>query len=193
MTESSAQNTTSDTKLCKVCAEKIQSAARVCIHCSNYQDWRAELSVSSTILSLLVALSSVLTVGVPVISRALTPKNSNLLVNVQGYTDDGVIVLVTNLGIRPGTIGTSAEYFMMNPAYPGNSVSMLLFSDAAPHIVGPSKSELLNFRVTEKSDKKTLYYATECVLSVGILDFYAKQSIVDLSVSCKNFASSPQG
>jgi hypothetical protein len=71
--------TSDDTKPCKVCGEAIKKVARICIHCNNYQDWRAEVNVSSTVLALLVALASVLSWAVPVITTALTPKNSDLI------------------------------------------------------------------------------------------------------------------
>lgn len=76
-----------DTKPCRVCGESIKEVARVCYHCGNYQDWRGENAVGSSVLSLLVALFDVLTVAVPVIVDSLTTKNSALSFVFQGENE----------------------------------------------------------------------------------------------------------
>src|SRR5215467_12617372 len=83
-------------KSCKVCGEDIKKEARKCTHCDSYQDWRANVGFSNTVLSLLVALCSVLTVAVPVILDTVTPKNSDLRFAYHGISDHSITVLVTN-------------------------------------------------------------------------------------------------
>jgi hypothetical protein len=62
MSDASVQLNTVETKPCKVCGEEIRESARKCNHCDSYQDWRLNIGFSNTVLSLLVALCSVLTV-----------------------------------------------------------------------------------------------------------------------------------
>jgi hypothetical protein len=92
------------TKHCRICGEDIKEAARFCIHCKNWQGWRAELGISNTALSLVVAIIAVLTAAIPVIKDALTPQNSRFAFAVQRVTKDGFSALVSNQGIRPGTL-----------------------------------------------------------------------------------------
>ena len=84
MVENAKPPAANDMKACKVCAEEIKKAARICIKCNSYQDWRANLSVSNTVLALLVALISVLTAAVPALKQTFTPKNSSISVTFQG-------------------------------------------------------------------------------------------------------------
>src|SRR5258708_30177036 len=50
---------------CVTCREKIERGAKICIRCNQFQDWRRFFGLSSTILSLLVALVSVLSIAIP--------------------------------------------------------------------------------------------------------------------------------
>lgn len=104
MSEVSTPATSADTKACKMCGEPIKSTARLCIHCDSYQDWRSEMAVGNTVLTLLVALGSVLAIAIPVIVKAFTPENSLLSFSYQGASENAVSLLATNRGIRPGTI-----------------------------------------------------------------------------------------
>lgn len=67
------------TKRCKVCAEPINISAKKCIHCQSDQEWTSRLGFSATVLSLLVALITVLTAAIPVIRDAITPRDLGLL------------------------------------------------------------------------------------------------------------------
>ena len=68
-------------KPCRVCMEEIREGAVKCIHCGSYQNWRRYLAFSVVVLSLLVALFSVLTVGAPIIKDTFT--SSRPVIDVQ--------------------------------------------------------------------------------------------------------------
>jgi hypothetical protein len=104
MSDTAALAIPDDTKPCKVCGEPIKKVARVCIHCNNYQNWRAELNISGTVLALLVALTSVIGVTAPIIKKTLTPDNSHVIYRFAGIRNDLISVLATNDGIRPAAI-----------------------------------------------------------------------------------------
>jgi hypothetical protein len=149
MSETSTALAADDTKPCKVCGEPIKKVARVCYHCTNYQDWRGEIAVGSAVLSLLVALFSVLTVAVPIILDAFTPRNSALSFAFQAQSDKVLTVLVTNQGVRSGSVAagaslrTSADKYALG-GYP-LTLSGVDTSVTAAMLVEPSASHLLNY------------------------------------------------
>ena len=66
--------------LCKQCCNDIPPGARLCSHCSSYQDWRSWFSVSSTVLAMLTALVSVLGIATPAVINVLhSPKSDAIL------------------------------------------------------------------------------------------------------------------
>lgn len=104
--------------LCKICKEEIKPEAIKCIHCDSFQDWRGSLNFSGTVLSLLVALVSVLGVVVPVLKDTFTPKNSDLVVSapylVWSYDNNTSVtapsilrIVITNTGVRTGWVNSA--------------------------------------------------------------------------------------
>ncbi|OCK59855.1 hypothetical protein [Bradyrhizobium sp. LMTR 3] len=126
-------------KRCKVCAEPINEKAVKCIHCQAEQSWaRQRLGFSSTILSLLVALITVLTAAVPVVRDSITSKNSNLIFSFQAANDRVISVLASNTGVRPGSIGSS--YLHMNQK---RNYGLRVSGVDSARVVEPGKSELI--------------------------------------------------
>ncbi len=89
----------SSKKLCRICCEPIAAGARKCIHCDSFQDWRGNLGVSATVLSLLVALVSVLTASAPILTKTLTPERSDLAFAFQGANSYQPSLRLTPFGI----------------------------------------------------------------------------------------------
>jgi hypothetical protein len=189
----SVASTVSDTKPCKVCAEAIKAAARKCIHCDSYQDWHSNINVSSTVLSLLVALISVLTTALPVIKETITTKNSDLSFSFQGSVGNLVSVLVTNQGARPGTVANrgkiavtikeegSTRYF---------DIDITSLKNSAAVTIDPDKSVLLNYsQVTADAAMQPKLVAGQtpsaCILMISNTDFRAVASTANLAVSCE--------
>lgn len=167
MTDTSTGNS-SPTKPCKICAEEIKVAAKQCIHCKSYQDWRSRLGFSTTILSLLVALVSVLTTAVPVVKTAITPNNSVLTFTVQGSTLDTILVLVSNLGNRPGSVAHGALYL------DGAAAIVVDISEAvgAIRIVDSGRSELVEYRFRRSIAGTRIDESHKvCSMSMRVTDF----------------------
>ena len=59
-------------------------AAIKCVKCGSFQNWRRFMTMSSSMLALLIAFFSVLSVSLPVISDTVTPKNSKIEVRYRG-------------------------------------------------------------------------------------------------------------
>jgi hypothetical protein len=90
---------------CRYCKEPIYPRARRCNACGSFQDWRRFFDFSAVILSLLVALVSVLSAIVPQIANLLPPWGSKLKVSSYYFSTDAVSLLVENRGNKPGHIG----------------------------------------------------------------------------------------
>jgi hypothetical protein len=203
MTKHPSEEKLEPTKPCKVCAEKIKSAARICIHCSSYQDWRADLNISSTVLSLLVALVSVLTVAAPVMINALTPKNSKLAVSFQGANNQNMDILVSNGGSRPGTIRLPVSLAIATTK--GSATIPLTFSGviSPAALLDPGKSQLLIFNIQDRrisgADATVTvpvlnnfdgdYEKATCTLKVTKTDFTGEKSELVVPIDCRELRS----
>jgi hypothetical protein len=210
MSESAAASTVGETKPCKVCGEAIKLAARKCIHCDSYQDWHADIGMSSTMLSLLIALFSVLTVSVPVVRDAITPSISNLKFSYQGTASKIITVLVANTGVRTGTVrypmalhvagigkkfGDFALYLT-----PKQAEERVLRDDTrggaggsgydvlgAAEMIGAGESKLINLFISPAdlpNDLAGVNFGGECSVTMWETNFQGKSSIVGIPFNC---------
>jgi hypothetical protein len=95
-----------ETKPCSMCREPIKAAAKKCIHCGSYQSWFGRLNLSATVLSLLVALVTVVGATAPVIRRMMTPEGPYFRFSTPHFGRSAVTVKATNIGSEPGTLDT---------------------------------------------------------------------------------------
>jgi len=179
------------TKRRLVCAEPINEKASKCIHCQSDQGGiRRRLGVSTTVLSLLVALVTVLTFAIPVIRDALTSRDSRLIASMQGMSDDRVIaVLVSNTGARPGTVGWA------NISAIGQAFSLSVQGDV-PIVVEPGKSVLVRFKNTSPApdlpEFRNLIQMPdnfECKFVLGLTSFTGEVTTIELPISCGQVAA----
>jgi hypothetical protein len=91
---------------CRLCATPIPGGARLCPVCGSYQNWLGSLNRSGLVLSLLVALVSVLSVAIPAFQTALRPARSELRVLRYYFTETGVSLVLTNKGAMPGFVSS---------------------------------------------------------------------------------------
>lgn len=127
-----------------MCRKEIPAGARICTECDCYQDWRRYFGLSSTILSLLVALVSVLTVAVPVIKNALTPERSAVHCNLVVWNENTgeVVVAVSNKGTRAAVVRTLS----LEPKTPGAAKSTVEFQpDFSEPVLEPGTYKTLSF------------------------------------------------
>jgi hypothetical protein len=155
----------SDTKLCKTCAEPIKLAARICNHCKSYQDWRSNLSISSSVLALLIALISVASSAVPVFVDALTEKNAKLIFSYQGITPKFVSFFVSNTGTRAGSVDSA---FLVVPWVKQRMFPLELLGDS-PEVVLPGGTKLIRARRTAPVPQGSTM--DDCTFSFNWTDF----------------------
>jgi hypothetical protein len=161
----------------------------MCIHCNSYQDWRGELTFSSTILSLLVALVSVTTAFVPMVLAALTSKNSSIASSFQSSDVTGVTVLAHNSGTRPGTIRNAIISVSDYGSAP------LTSKHGRSEILEPGTTKLVdlfsaaddNFPDVPKGDKSTFqgsFGKRKCSLAILGADFHGKPTKDLFDIEC---------
>lgn len=131
------------TKPCKVCGEGIKLSAKKCVHCDSYQDWRSGLGPSTSVLSLLVALVAVLTAAVPVIHDGLTAKNSALILSYQAVDQGHITLLVTNQGVRPGSVRNLGGGVQVPILHQNNAYEVIDLVSSENTLVEPGKSVLV--------------------------------------------------
>src|SRR5215831_17577779 len=90
---------------CSSCQEPIHPKAKLCKTCKSYQDWRRHFSFSVVVLSLLVALISVISAVGPQIISWLPPLGSQLEVKQFYYSTDAIVLIVENKGNQAGLVG----------------------------------------------------------------------------------------
>jgi hypothetical protein len=169
-------------KACRVCGEEIKAAARKCIHCDSFQDWRANLGISTTALSLVVALVSVLATAIPIVRQAITPRDSNFLFSFQGATKDAILAIVANRGARPGTV--SSGDLLLNARLPWIRLHMEREIDKEEDaiVVDPGKTVLIRFFLEE--GKVARPPADDYKLSILFRDFSGEPYSEKKNINC---------
>jgi predicted nucleic acid-binding Zn ribbon protein len=178
------------TKRCIVCGEPIHAAAKKCIHCSSDQNpMRQKLGISTNLLSMSVALVSVLGVVVPILIESAKVDDSQLIFSLQHATNSELFVIATNKGKEPGTVATATLRVK------GGETVVLRSSERAPvMVVEPKKSILLRFHKFILDGKRVtpglLVAASKdqtCGLSFDATSFQGNRSTSVIEHPCSKF------
>jgi predicted nucleic acid-binding Zn ribbon protein len=181
------------TKHCRVCSEPINVAAQKCIHCQSEQaEWRRRLSLSTSVLALLIALIAVLTASIPVLKEAITAKDSHLIFSFQGASDQSISVLVSNQGIRPGTVHFGTVWYMKRSFLVTQSVAN---GKIAPFVVEAGKSVLAKFVKASNANvmaptRAALDKEVPCGITIKHTTFAGRDELETLAIECVEVASS---
>jgi hypothetical protein len=174
------------TKHCVMCAEEIPEKAKICKHCDSYQGGWFRLGISSTILSLLVALFAVLGVVVPIVKEAITEKNSNLEASFQGSASGADFgVLVTNTGARPGTVQAIARIKPASADFVYQAISL----SGQSEIVEPEKSKLIVFKINGQLDPK--FRDDACEVQISTHSFVGAELKMKIPTNAKCLTLTP--
>lgn len=99
-------------KSCIACAEPIAVKANKCKHCDSFQDYRKHFTFSNSILSLLVALVSVLALTAPIFKSALEPRDAYIDFVSATADENFIYLLVSNKGNEAGTFNEADLFFI---------------------------------------------------------------------------------
>ncbi len=168
------QNQKPTTKPCRVCGEDIKLAARKCIHCDSWQDWRGDVGVSTTILSLLIALFSVTTALLPAVDDYMRPDDSSFKFSFQRVSESGFSIFVSNEGKMPGTVGPAVIYLSDKSGFVGKiHFRMLGMGERAAIAVQPKSTMLLNYALSphQRIPKLSLDSDTTCIVGMKVTNY----------------------
>ena len=129
---------------CKVCKEQIKFGAKKCIHCDSYQDYRRYLTFSTVVLSLLVALISVLTVFIPVVKKAFTPIGSDTRFSLYANHNDKITIIASNLGNRNAVL--KKAHILREEGGTKKNTNIEAVLQESDRIIEAGKVKFLNFR-----------------------------------------------
>ena len=173
-------------KQCTVCKEPINEQATRCIHCDSEQDfWRRRLGFSSTVLSLMVALVTVLTAAIPVVKNAFTTQDSNIGVSFQAANDHEISIKASNAGIRAGSIH-SPHITIVNPGGVNLNVE-LTFEHSPPSIlIDPGQTQLVLITGKQSKLKSTdIHSDAVCALQINYTSISNKLENMNSEVACQ--------
>jgi hypothetical protein len=180
-------------KSCKVCGEDIRASAKKCIQCDSYQDLRGGLGISATVLSLLIALVSVLTTAATVFDSAFANDRSYLDFSFQGADTSTLAAFVINSGSRPGTLH-GAE---VRARVGGDLVTFGLISmDMAVNngrIIRPQSADQVIFLSSGTATNGGTAVGQDCTFSIFLTNFNSETERVTKSIDCdrvRDFAAS---
>ena len=107
MSESREVPATTAAATCVVCREIIKSGALKCIHCDSSQSWTRHLNFSSVVLSLLVALISVVAAPAPILKSTFEQDRTDIKLGLLQIEDEfNLYLMASNVGTLPGGLRT---------------------------------------------------------------------------------------
>lgn len=176
-------------KTCRTCGEEIKAQARKCVHCGAYQDWRGAVSLSTTVLSLMVALISVSIAAFPAIRKAVTPARSLVDFAFQGGDEDTVSAFVQNTGSQPATVngarlrtrrGANVVEFGLTSANDGPTAGRPISAGAR---------ELVVYRFSGRYETRRAADAKAgCTLALTVTNYNSHQQTIERAVACDRLA-----
>jgi hypothetical protein len=137
--------------LCKQCSNAIPRGARLCSHCSSFQDWRSWFSVSSTVLALLTALVSVLGIATPAVINVLHRPKSDAILQTPSLDGTTLRVVAINRGDAPASLIRAR----IDGEYLAGATKVRLRNDGDAII--PPGSKLLTFDIIPLLDERQSY------------------------------------
>lgn len=137
--------------LCKQCSNAIPRGARLCSHCSSYQDWRSWFSVSNTVLALLTALVSVLGIATPAVINVLHSSKSEAILQAPSLDGTTLRIVAVNRGDAPASLIRAR----IDGEYLAGATKVRLRNDGDA-IISPG-SKLLTFDIIPLLDERQSY------------------------------------
>lgn len=185
-------------KSCQACMSTVPVSAKKCGHCGAYQDWRRHLQISQSVLALLVALISVLSMGIPIVKSTLTPDDSSVILTYLDRPDTTIPIIASNKGSRPAVMAAKAglQFTTTNAAGTSRTHLLLLTPDNASRenlLLSENTSKQFFYVVDHKQpvekafenlamDLDTLLSLTRCTFSISHISFRGQEQRTDLVI-----------
>lgn len=154
---------------CRQCKSSIPIGARICKECKSYQDWRGSLGLSATVLALLVALLSVSSSTIPVISRYISPDINVSFSNA--FVREGILYfVVTNTGRKAAVL--DSIYWSIDRSHAGDA---LILSNASDYYMPPG-SKLITTDIRLIASE--MHPITNVIQTIGGISFERRHDVV---------------
>jgi len=173
-----------DVKDCRVCAEPIRRQANKCTHCGSFQNWRSVLPVSSTILSLLVALVSVTTTAVPILIHAATANRSDVKISTPNYANGFITSFVSNAGDRPAIVAAIGMLFIDKKSNREGILPFYREEEEVGAMVQPAGAVLLHLQFAHPGSDLGQIEPESCRLSFIVTNFDGTTRMTEQPIAC---------
>jgi hypothetical protein len=182
----SSETVQPDAKPCRACCSPMPVAANKCTKCGGVQNWQRFLGASGTILSLVVALISILSFAVPIWITTFTPKVARPEAALVDVDDQGIATVVVS---NHGTASVAIEDMLLGT---GDAVLSFDFSgvSSGDRIVKAGEIRLYSMKLAVSNNEVrvgslvTMFTSAKlCHLDLGVVtpDGKREQSRVDTS------------
>ena len=172
---------------CLVCKEDILKDAKKCNKCESYQDWRRFFQFNIVVLSLLVALFSVITTSVPVIKSIILPE-ADVRFSFLHFNRGNIIVVATNTGRRPAVLKRVSLNMISIPDGSKRSVPLSVRGETEKkEIIYPDKWTILKLFPASPEDAFDLIDPADyksCQLEFHTFDLNHNSGSTEFDVAC---------
>ncbi len=183
-------------KLCRSCKHEMPVDANKCIECSSLQNWKRYLSFSTAILSLILALVSVLALAIPIWDEVLAEKVASPVTSLVDVNDTGLATfVVTNKGNAPAVlehilVGTNEAVIRMS----------LDTTTKDERIIKPNDISVIKLRADLDDNVDDLWELVKlyrdsagCQIQVGVITPDGKRESVLVDVSTAGYEEPANG
>lgn len=198
MTNANQSSNDSRSSTCPICCEPINPAAKRCNACGtrlDRSDLIERLSATSTVLAVLTALISVITVGLPALVKSLSPNvsliNAAFVRTGSDYPDKYKFdyqIFISNSGNRPGALG---EVWVRSDS-PNTTDKIKL--DIPEHYWPKDTEGIQKLEVLAPGESRSLYFSrrqtgaklpVRAVVVVNVIEFDGTAKIIELPIPTK--------
>lgn len=169
----------SPTKSCRICGHQIPKAAIKCTKCDSFQNWFGKIHLSTTTLSLLVALIASSVSAIPVLRDLFSRDDSRIYVKLGGVSEEGITLLAVNSGTRPGLV---SEGIVQES---GRAFGLLRLQGAQHRLVNPGRVEALQYKLRVFRDRRERSGSRDCEASIHVVNFRSNESYTILPMTCR--------
>ena len=196
-------------KPCVVCSEPIKAAAKKCIKCGAYQDWRRHLELTLPWVPWVVALSTAAFAILNYGSRFMHVPDSNIELSSPYIFNDEARFIVANAGDRPGVVEQVSVRFLSKDAAgrsyyfqsthaippeqtdiikPGEQLQYILLLTERP-IGVEFDSDVPGFlKLLRQMNTQMFERNGECRFSVVARNFHSERKHIDTPIRCYDLA-----
>jgi hypothetical protein len=182
---------------CLVCKEDIRYGAKKCTKCESFQDWRRYFQFNIVVLSLLVALFSVVATSVPVIKSVVLPE-ADVRFSFLHFNSKHIVIVATNIGRRAAVLKEVKLNMVDKQNGDIRDLPLVVRGDAGKKeiIIAPDKWTVLSFTPSNPEDSFDLIEPADyrsCQLDFFTLDLNHEPKRFSINMDCDKVTGKNSG